>query len=491
MKSLRTTPGRSWITGRRLALLTFAVAALALDGCSMFGGGGGCSTCGKHRLFGRRRSAEVYAAPPAVEMPVGGVVTPGVTSPGVGSPTGGEMENNPDLSPLPGPAEPAGSGTGTGGSTQSRKPAGTGTTMSYPSNLRSRARRNSPGGQSLVRALPTFEPAPGPARRGTSAASATADDLLNDLPPPASDVSPPAAPAAETPAATTPPNTPSRAAATPANDKPVTTASATVEAPGAAPGIRRFLVVEPKLAGGSVPSAEGWAWLADKGYKTALDLREPAELKGTDIAAVSHHGLRYVALPIAAGSITEENVRQFDAEVAQAGARPLFFFDGDGARAAALWYVHLIAVGRMDARSARHEVEQVGRIDSALFASADRYLDKLAAGRRAATDPTPPSPTPAAETPAESSTAPTPAQAPTPTSYSIALRQPAPLASTAPTPAELSPWRTIGAMLLSALAVPLAFLGRSALGVTLRRRVRASLPAPAPTPSSARDGSDA
>lgn len=504
----RSTPGRSWITGRRLALLAFALAALTLDGCSMFGGNGGCSTCGKHRLFGRRRSAEVYAAPPAVEMPAAGaVITPGVAPSGVGTTAGGgEMETNPDLAPLPGAAEPAGgSGTGagaggTGGAnpTQSRKPAGTGTTMTSPSYLRSRARRPSPGGQSLVRALPTFEPAPGPARRGT-AAGAAADDLLNNLPPAAGDISPPAAPVAERPNA-------QATAPAPVADQPVTTASATVEArapaadafAGAAPGIRWFQSVEARVSGGSVPTAEGWNWLAGKGYKTALDLRPTDDRKPADLAAINHQGLRYVALPVAAGTITAEEVRRFDDEVAQVGARPLFFFDDDGARAAVLWYVHLVASGRMDARSARHEVEQVGRADATLFAAADRYLDQLAADRRAAAAPTPdptpaspPSPTPA-EAPAASSAAPIPAAAPmpAPTSFSVALRRPTAADSRA-MPGELSPWKPVAALLLSALAVPLAFLGRSAVGVTLRRRARASLPAPAPSPSPARDGSGA
>ncbi len=63
-----------------------------------------------------------------------------------------------------------------------------------------------------------------------------------------------------------------------------------------APGIARFKVVEPQLAGGSLPSPTGWSFLAEKGYKTALDLRERSEVHPGDDAAALHVGLRYVAL---------------------------------------------------------------------------------------------------------------------------------------------------------------------------------------------------
>ena len=46
----------------------------------------------------------------------------------------------------------------------------------------------------------------------------------------------------------------------------------TAPGPGATPGIARFAAVNLKLAGGSVPSTTGLDWLADKGYKTLVNL---------------------------------------------------------------------------------------------------------------------------------------------------------------------------------------------------------------------------
>ena len=50
-----------------------------------------------------------------------------------------------------------------------------------------------------------------------------------------------------------------------------------------------------------VPSATGLDWLAEKGYKTVLDLREEAEFSASFIADASRRGLRYVALPLTFG----------------------------------------------------------------------------------------------------------------------------------------------------------------------------------------------
>src|SRR5206468_1393452 len=47
--------------------------------------------------------------------------------------------------------------------------------------------------------------------------------------------------------------------------------------PRATPGIARCAAVDLKLAGGSVPSTSGLDWLADKGYKTLVDLRESSQ----------------------------------------------------------------------------------------------------------------------------------------------------------------------------------------------------------------------
>ena len=64
------------------------------------------------------------------------------------------------------------------------------------------------------------------------------------------------------------------------------------------PGLARFLAVDLKLAGGSLPSTAGLDWLVEKGYRTILDLRESSEVPPTFIADAAKRGLRYIALPI-------------------------------------------------------------------------------------------------------------------------------------------------------------------------------------------------
>ncbi len=100
------------------------------------------------------------------------------------------------------------------------------------------------------------------------------------------------------------------------------------------PGLKRFVAVDLKLAGGSAPSTEGLKWLVEKGYRTVLDLRESSEVPSSFIAQVTGLGLRYVALPINLETIDRAHVDRFNFEVAAGEARPLFFFDADGARTA-------------------------------------------------------------------------------------------------------------------------------------------------------------
>ena len=116
-------------------------------------------------------------------------------------------------------------------------------------------------------------------------------------------------------------------------------------------GITRFAAVDLKLAGGSCTSADGLKWLVDKGYRTVLDLRESSEVPSSFIAEVTSLGLRYVALPISLKTIDRDHVDRFNFEVAAGEARPLFFFDSDGTRAGALWYIRRIANDRVDHRS--------------------------------------------------------------------------------------------------------------------------------------------
>jgi protein tyrosine phosphatase (PTP) superfamily phosphohydrolase (DUF442 family) len=194
---------------------------------------------------------------------------------------------------------------------------------------------------------------------------------------------PPVPPAAEPgSAAAKKPDKKSEAPAPPASEIDLT--SITLPAPEHAtsasvgPGLARFVAVDLKLAGGSLPSSTSLDWLVEKGYRTLLDLRESSEVSPSFIADVTKRGLRYVALPIGPESIDREHVRRFAFEVAAAEARPLYFFDSDGTRSGAFWYIRRIATDHVDEQVARREAEELGLSDHTSYWSAvTKYVSSL------------------------------------------------------------------------------------------------------------------
>jgi protein tyrosine phosphatase (PTP) superfamily phosphohydrolase (DUF442 family) len=276
------------------------------------------------------------------------------------------------------------------------------------------------------------------------------------------------------------------------------------------PGIKRFVAVDLKLAGGSAPSPNGLKWLVEKGYRTVLDLREPSEVSSSFITEVTSLGLRYVALPISLKTIDRAHVDRFHFEVAAGEARPLFFFDSDGTRAGALWYIRRIGNDRVADQIARREAEELGLIDKNSWAAAINYVAGLAGPRTTANSADSGqsssssslslsgSQTDQKLTPAGKSSSMTPAPSPQESSRSNANPDAAPPAQTSNVPdtrlsqtsvasadsaAPTAPdftvaWRPMAAMVLSGLALPLAYWSRT-LSSTVVSRARASLPGPA------------
>lgn len=244
-------------------------------------------------------------------------------------------------------------------------------------------------------------------------------------------------------------------------------------ASSSAPGIRSFSVVEPRLAGGSLPAERGWEWLAEQGYRTVLDLRPLDQLRSEDLAAVNSSGLRYVALPTADEMVENPaHLARFAAEIGQDSARPLYFFDRDGSRAAVLWYLHQVVNRKAPADTAARAADEIGPRDPALWTRAARVVEKLKpvepAPAVAPADPGPvPEPTPAESKPADAKPA-APASSPT------ALAPRPPLGP--PDRVDPTAWKPYATLAAAGLGVPLAFLGR---GVIARAIPRASLPAPA------------
>lgn len=266
-----------------------------------------------------------------------------------------------------------------------------------------------------------------------------------------------------------------------------------------APGIRRFVGVESKLAGGSLPDAVGLNWLAEKGFKTVLDLREETDLASGFVADVARRGLRYVALPIRVKSLNAELVSRFELEIAYAEGRPLYFCDADGTRAGTLWMIHRVIVDKVDPLVARRDAEDLGLFDDEFVRAALAYLDRAKAVAPGEIQAPTPAPTPAAK-PSSSTAPPPPIPATLPSGTSTNAPEPpsaGPSPSTAAndtpageTPAEPSTWRPLAAMVATGMGLPLAFLSRNAIAFNLRSIARASLPARGTSVKSLPPGSD-
>jgi protein tyrosine phosphatase (PTP) superfamily phosphohydrolase (DUF442 family) len=286
-----------------------------------------------------------------------------------------------------------------------------------------------------------------------------------------------------------------------------------------APGVKRFAAVEPKLAGGGLPSRDGLDWLSEKGYKTLVDLRDPGDVQSSFLADVSRRGLRYISLPISLNTLDRDHVSRFEFEISLADARPLYFFDTDGNRAGMLWYVHRMTDGKdsYDAEEAMRQAGEVGLVAEGFRKAARTYLESLkkaagptpapaaapgepaqppAVGGSASLPPRPAGPNRSA---GEGASAPRPGASPLLPDQSTIPAKPETIAlpdagvldlAQAPAPAPAAPrhdlpvaaagdpdaWRPYLAMVFAAFGVPLAYCGRSL--IQYRGMVRASLPKP-------------
>ncbi len=486
----------------RLGLVALALTALAFGGCAQFGVGdcgNGFGRCGG--LFQNCRLREkLFHRPPVVNscepiyegVPIEGapIVMPPPADAVIPGP--GPIDTVPSLEAIPEASTAPTSGQATSANRktlyEAYKPKG-GTTTS----------RLGPPSGTLVTSEPAGRPAAG-------VAPEAADPLL-DLPPLTASVNPQET--EDEAAAITPPpaETASGNAAAPAESQPagpavpVPVAASTSETPASvAPGFARFKVVDLQVAAGSRPTDAGWAFLAEHGYKTAIDLRQPSEIPPEDVPAAQRAGIRYVLLPITADSFNQANLDRFYAELSEADNRPLFFFDSDGSRAAALWYVKQVTVDHDDEQAALSEVKELGPIDTPYWLAATAYLDRLK-----------PKPAEAPVRPEEPSPAATPApdvdqpQNPPPVQVEQKPQTSLDLESLKKAAAAILPtlssrteeatvvaqdptaWRPYAALILTGLGVPLAYFSRSALNV--RSLVRASLPAPAQPVKAIRDAS--
>lgn len=262
-----------------------------------------------------------------------------------------------------------------------------------------------------------------------------------------------------------------------------------------APGIVRSASVAPLLAGGSLPSADGLAWLKEKGYRTFVDLRPRAAVDPTFPDQVSDSGMLYVAIPFVVDPINPTRLARFNDLIAQSDQRPLYFCDADGRRAGLIWYLRLRAVDHEDPASARLKADELGLL-AADVDVAEQFLKLNITMDTLPITPIAVQPSEAIDPPVALTAPVAVAAAATPHAVTAFEQEPAP---TFPERKKSAPsfdplgkgtsWKPAAALVLSGLGVPLAYWSGSNL---LQKRAprRASLTARKPGPRKALPSSD-
>ncbi len=330
---------------------------------------------------------------PSVVSP--GVVSPSVVSPSVVAPSTGPSssgtittpsDTSPQLEPIPSAAPGAAPANSDVTPSQGAKSStGKANYEAYRSNL-----GNASASTLSTSPVPTTRSAQGALASTSSTLPADAESALDNLPP--LDLPTDVAHAAST----TPP-----APAPPDGESNVAAKSVAPSASNAV--MKKFAGVEAKISAGSLPEKAGLAWLADKGYKTVLDLREEADSTPAFRDEIARLGMRYVALPVNAKTLDADHVRRFEKEITQA-ERVRSTFSTPMARAAgALWYIHRVAVDRVDTPTARRDAEEIGLTDPSYLSAADAYLSQQTPASKPA-----PAPTSGANAPTAPSAGPSP-----------------------------------------------------------------------------------
>ncbi len=391
-------PGRAAPLART-TLVAFTLIALSVSGCSSLRLGNGCGPCSgsssggggplkrmSQRIFNRHNKAEaipMYAGDACEPGFVGGGVpmdmgaAPIITTPpsvAPGSPLApSEVDSPPlELNPIQGTSNrpaakslyeaqrPTGELATAGGNRVALSPT--------DPTLTSTGLTGDPLSKFEPKLSPPtqLEPVPSSLPQEAEALPASKQSSLR-----------PAAPAAGV-EPSPPASLPEPAGTTPTDDSVA----------GLAPGFRSFKSVEPRLAGGSLPTASGFGWLNEQGFRTVIDLRPTGEVTQDEIAQIQSKGLKYVALPVDGDALADpKTLERFTAELSQEASRPVYFFDADGSRAAALWYLYRVARSGATAADAEREADEIGPRNTSFWAQAVESLKTAKPAPAAVTNP--------------------------------------------------------------------------------------------------------
>lgn len=107
-----------------------------------------------------------------------------------------------------------------------------------------------------------------------------------------------------------------------------------------ASGIAEFVEVKEGIATGRRPTIDGLDWLKSNGYKTIVYLRPKSKVDASDKRQVEMRDMKYTSMIVAADTLSQDWIDEFNRVVGQSAAQPIFVY-GEAADVGPIWYLHL------------------------------------------------------------------------------------------------------------------------------------------------------
>ncbi len=129
----------------------------------------------------------------------------------------------------------------------------------------------------------------------------------------------------------------------------------------AAVEIEKFHRVDDRVSTGAQPTIPQIASLAQEGFRTVINLREPIEHEGAaEEAAVRDLGMDYINIPVRTTDPRDAQADAFLRITADARIYPVFIHCGTANRVAAFWMIRRIVVDGWGADDAEKEAREIG-----------------------------------------------------------------------------------------------------------------------------------
>ena len=164
--------------------------------------------------------------------------------------------------------------------------------------------------------------------------------------------------------------------------KPTTLALALLFGSGLAAGAgipekldaKNYQRLSPSLAVAGKPSKEALDSLKAAGFRTAVDLRQPAEGVPSAREAVEAQGLKFVSVPVSPDTFSMDDVRKVEAVLGDQAAAPVLLYCSSSNRVGAV--IAVAAYGRgLSKDEAITEGRKAGLRSPAMEAAAVKVMD--------------------------------------------------------------------------------------------------------------------